>query len=1029
MKRTVLLLISFILFQFVYSQSYVVNGKIKSEERESLPGVTVLVKGTNIGTISDFDGNYSINLDKGQTLIFSYIGFKTIEKVVRTNDVLNIIMESDAQMLDEVVAIGYGTMKKSDLTGSISSVTASDLQKTPTSSLDQALQGRAAGVTVNANSGQPGAEAEVRIRGIGTVNNSAPIYVVDGVIVDNINFLSPNDIASTEILKDASSTAIYGSRGANGVILVTTKKGNKEGKINVSLNAYVGIQNRWNKLDLMNGSEFAETLINLRNVPSEKKYYEEKGFNEWLKAYRLGSSEYFPVNLNYSAVETDWQDEVFRKNAMIQNYHVSVDGGNEKSNFSMSGSYFTQDGTIMGSDYNRVTLRVNSSHKVNKWLKVGENLSFMTSHGRNAMNNNSSPGASVLSAAIAMAPWDPTYYPKGSKNKDGRDLSGQISASSNFKNVVNPYSMVYNSEPSDKIERWVGDLFLEITPLQGLVFKSDISLDLTNTRSKFFKYAYEYSAYDKSEKNFISSSMSRSSNVIIENILTYSKEIGKHSFSIMGGQTTEEYNYYSINGSGSSILNPVETNWYLSQATEDQAKAADSASRIRRFSLLSRLHYGYNNKYLVTVNFRADASSKFKENIWGYFPSTALAWRVSEEKWMKEIPFISNLKIRAGWGQIGNDQIENDSFMLNMFNSGPTFVDYVLGKEQAFATGATILTYVNNGGKWETTEQLNFGLDFGFLNNKLIGTIDIFRRDTKDMLLSVTAPAHVGNRYAAVANVGTVRNQGLELSLDYRERISEIDFNLGGNVSFIKNELTALNGGSKIYGDHTICDEGLALYTFWGYNYEGIYKSDEEALEHLHFYKDNPGSIPFHAGDAKFTDINGDGKIDDDDKTDLGNPFPWLTYGINIGAEWKGFDCQLFFQGVYGNEIFNAVKLRTEGTGNEATYSTTMRDVWTDSNPEGSIPNPYGSTYNKEDSGRYIENGAYLRLKNLQIGYTLPKNIVNKVNISNCRLYVSMNNLFTVTNYTGYDPEILGGVDYGNYPQSRTFTIGANVNF
>ena len=1029
MKMTVLLLINFFLFQFAYSQNIQVNGNIKSEEGETLPGVTVLVKGTNVGTISDFDGNFSIDIDKGQTLVFSYIGFKTIEKVVKTETILNILMESDTQMLDEVVAIGYGTMKKSDLTGSVASVSAQDLQKTPASGLDQALQGRAAGVTVNANSGQPGAAAEVRIRGIGTVNNSAPIYVVDGVIVDNINFLSPSDIESTEILKDASSTAIYGSRGANGVILVTTKKGSSEGRINVSLNAYVGFQNRWNKLDLMKSDEFAETLINLNNVASEKKYYEEKGFNEWLKAYRLGNSEYYPTNLDYSSIETDWQDEVFRKNAMIQNYHVSVDGGNEKSNFSMSGSYFTQDGTIMGSDYNRVTLRVNSSHKVNKWLKVGENLSFMSSYGRNAMNNNSSPGASVLSAAIAMAPWDPTHYPEGSVNSAGKDLSGQISAASNFKNVVNPYSMVYNSEPSDKTERWVGDIYLELTPIKGLVFRSDVSLDLTNIRSRQFKYAYEYSAYDKAEKNFISSSMSRASNVIVENILTYSKEIGKHSFSIMGGQTTEEYNYYSIGGSGSSILNPVESNWYLSQATEDQVKASDSASRVRRFSLLSRLHYGYNNKYLVTVNFRADASSKFKENIWGYFPSTALAWRISEEDWMKKFSFLSDLKLRAGWGQIGNDQISNDSFVLSMFNSGPSFVDYVLGQNPALASGATILTYVNNGGKWETTEQLNFGLDFGFMNNKLLGTIDVFRRDTKDMLLSVTAPAHVGNRYAAVANVGTVRNQGLELTLNYRNKISEVDFSIGGNASFIKNELTALNGGSRIYGDRTICDEGLALYTFWGYNYEGIYKTDEEALEHLYSYKDNPSSIPFHAGDAKYTDINGDGKIDDNDKTDLGNPFPWLTYGINLGAEWKGFDCQLFFQGVYGNKIFNAVRIRTEGTGNEATLSTTMRDVWTESNPNGSIPNPYGSTYNNEDNSRYIENGAYLRLKNLQIGYTLPVKVVKKANISNCRLYISVNNLLTFTHYTGYDPEISGGVDYGNYPQSRTFTIGANINF
>lgn len=1031
MKRVILIFCSVLLGQISFAQALRVTGQVTSaEDGFSLPGVTVSVKGTtNEGTITDMDGNYSINVAKGKTLVFTYVGCKKHEVTVQKGGAMNIVLQPDAQMLDEVVAIGYGTMKKSDLTGSVASVKADQLQKTPAAGLDQALQGRAAGVTVNANSGQPGAAAEVRIRGIGTVNNSAPIYVVDGVIVDNITYLSPSDIESTEILKDASATAIYGSRGANGVILVTTKKGGKDGKAVVSLNVYAGIQNRWNKLDLMGSQEFAETLINMNNVKSEMNFYEKNGFNKWLRAYRLGDSEYYPTKLDYSTIETDWQDEVFQKNALVQNYHVSVDGGNEKSSYSISGSYFTQEGTIMGSDYARVTLRANSSHQVKSWLKIGENLSFMSSHGRNAMNNNSSPGASVLSAAIAMAPWDPTHYPDGSVNKNGKDLSGQISAASNFKNVVNPYSMVYTSEPSDKTERWVGDLYLELTPIKGLTFRSDVSLDLTNTRSKLYKSKYEYSSYDKAEKNFISSSMARYSNIGVENTLTYTKDIKKHSFSAMVGQIMEEYNYYSIGGAGSSILNPKETNWYLSQATEDQTKASDSASRSRRFSMLGRLHYSYNSRYLITVNFRADASSKFPENLWGYFPSTALAWRISEENWMKDITWLDNLKVRVGWGRIGNDKIGDDSFILKMMNTGPTFVDYVLGREQALANGATILTYVNSGGKWETTEQWNAGVDFGLFNNKLSGTVDLFLRDTKEMLLGVKAPAHVGNRYDATANVGTVRNKGIEISLNHQNRIGQVNYSVAGNVSFINNKLTALNGGEKVYGDRTISDEGLPLYTFWGYQYEGIYRTDQEALDHLYSYKDEPNSISYHAGDARYKDLNGDGKIDNDDKTDLGNPFPWLTYGLNLGADWKGIDLQLFFQGVYGNKIFNAVRLRTEGTGNEATLSTTMRNVWSKSNPEGDIPNPYGSSTNKENSSRLIENGAYLRLKNLQIGYTLPTAIVRKAGLSRCRIYLSANNLFTVTPYTGYDPEVGGGVDYGNYPQSRTFMLGANINF
>lgn len=345
--------------------------------------------------------------------------------------------------------------------------------------------------------------------------------------------------------------------------------------------------------------------------------------------------------------------------------------------------------------------------------------------------------------------------------------------------------------------------------------------------------------------------------------------------------------------------------------------------------------------------------------------------------------------------------------------------------DQQLANGASILTYVNSGGHWETTEQWNVGLDFGVLNNRLTGTLEYFIRDTKDMLLGVTAPAHVGNRYSATANVGTVRNSGVELTLNHRNRIGEVDYNIGGNMSFIKNELTALNGGARVYGDRTISDEGYALYTFWGYQYDGIYQSEEEVKEHL-WATDNPVCKP---GDAKYVDRNNDGKIDENDKTDLGNPFPWLTYSINAGLNWKGLDVQLFFQGVAGNEIFNAVRLRTEGTGNEATFSRTMKNVWTESNPSGTIPNPKGSPTNNEDSDRLIEDGSYLRLKTFQIGYSLPDRWISKAKMSRCRIYLSANNLFTITKYSGYDPEVGGGVDYGNYPQSRTFMLGLNITF
>jgi TonB-dependent starch-binding outer membrane protein SusC len=1037
MKKLVLLLALSFWVYLTHAQNVKISGTvIGSDDGLPLSGAIVSVKSMPTKAVTtDSDGKFLIDVPINETLLFSMIGYTAQERKISANSTtLRISLAPDVKLLNEVVAIGYGTVKKSDLTGSVASIKAEDLKKTPAASLDQALQGRAAGVTVNANTGQPGAPAVVRIRGIGTVNDSSPIYVVDGIILGDISFLSPNDIESTEILKDASSTAIYGSRGANGVILVTTKKG-KQGKTTVTFDAYGGVQNRWKKLDLMQSAEFAKTIINLNNITSEKDYYRDYGFNRWLYAYRLGSSPYFPVirstanpnGLNYAGIETDWQDAVFNKNALIQNYYLSIDGGSEKSNYSLSASYFNQDGTIIGSNYERLTLRLNSGHQIKSWLKVGQNLTFAPSEGRNAMNNNASPGASVLSAALAMAPWDPTHYPAGAVNLNGKNLSNQISASSNFRNVTNPFSMVEHSHPSDKNERLVGDIYAELKPFAGLTFRSDVSMDMNNNRNKMFKDAYRYSDYDGNNKNFISSNMSRSSVVRFENILTYAKDIKKHSFSIMAGSVSEQYNYYSIGGSGASILNPSETNWYLSQTTEDRTPTSDAVARTRMFSLLGRLQYSYDSKYLATFNFRGDASSKFQENLWGYFPSMALAWRISEESWMKNISNLDYLKIRAGYGQIGNEKIGSDNFILKMFNNGPTFVDYVFGIDQQLASGATILTYVNRGGKWERTEQYNFGVDFGLYKNKFTGTIDAFIRDTKDMLLSVKAPAHVGNRYDAIANVGTVRNKGVELTLTYQNNATlkgkAFNYNITGNVSFIKNELTALNGGERVFGTYTLSDQGMPLFSLWGYKYEGIYRSDQEALNHLRGY--TASSISYHAGDAKYQDLNGDGLIDDKDQQKIGNPFPWLTYGLNLGANWNNFDLQVFLQGVYGNDIFNAVRMRTEGTGTEATLSTSMRNAWSPTNLNGDIPNPY-STVNRFASSRFVESGAYLRLKNVQVGYTLPASIKG---LNKCRIYVAGNNLLTFTKYTGYDPEIGSGVDFGNYPQSRTIMLGAQVNF
>ena len=1032
---------------YATSEARTVTGHVtSSEDGEDLIGVTVIVKGKTIGTSTDVEGNYKIEVPDGSnTLQFSYVGFATVDKQINGASVINVEMQSTSDDLEELVVVGYGTVKKSDLTGAVSSVNGDKLSKTPAPSLSNALQGQVAGVTVNSMTGRPGAAAEVRIRGVGTVNGASPIYVVDGVIADDINFLSTSDIEHIEVLKDASATAIYGARGANGVIIVTTKSGAQNQRAKVTFNGYLGFQTRWKKLDVMNAKDFADTYVAINSNAAAKKVYEEQGFNQWLNLYQgVRSSDYYPTVYNaetnpngfdYSAVDTDWQDVVFR-NGMIQNYHLSVDGGTEKATYSMSGSWFKQQGIIIGSDYSRFTARMNTSFQIFPWAKIGENISFMSSIAKNAYesgDNSESAGASILSAAFAMAPWDPVYYPAGSVNRNGKDLSGQISAGSNFKNVTNPMSMVTYSHPNNQNERFVGNVYIDLTPIKHFVWHTSYSFDYRISRNKSFMDAYEVSAYDKRDKNFLSSSMARQYYWNVDNILTYNNTFAeKHNLTAMAGFTVEEYNYYSIGNSGSSILNPVPSNWYLNQVTDDYGTPSDGVSRNRRQSWLGRVNYSYDSRYLLTVNFRADGSSKFAENRWGYFPSFALAWRLSNENFMSNTrEYLSELKLRLGWGKVGNDNIGNDAFVLNMFNNGPTFVGYPFGPGgQQIVNAATVLTWINNGGHWENTEQYSVGLDFSFWSGKLAGSVDGFIRNTNDMLMSVNAPAHVGNRYAGMANVGKVRNAGIEFNLEHRNRVNDwFTYTVGGNFSYIDNKLVGLNGGSPIYTNYNqiqVVNQGFPLYYFWGYQYDGIFRSDEEALAYLTGY--TAADIPFHAGDSKYRDNNGDGRIDDQDRVYLGSSIPKINYGLNLAAELKDFDIQIFFQGTAGSKVYNQMRHRLESNGATSVLSPIMKDAWTVDNPNGSIPNPRNSI-NYYVSDRFLENGDYFRLKDLQIGYSLPKSILGSKGLSQCRFYVQCSNLFTITKYSGFDPEVNGGVDYGNYPQSRSFIFGVNLTY
>jgi len=1042
MKKELITLFIFIVISLTaWAQECKVSGTILSDD-DKMPiiGANVIVKGTNKGTITDSNGQFAISVEKNQNLVFTYIGYQNENiKITSNMSDLKITLKTNAVVLDEVVAIGYGTIKKSDLTGAVASVSGEQLRKLPSASIDKALQGLSPGVTVVANSGQPGADMVVRIRGIGTTNNASPLYVVDGVAVYSINYLSPNDIKSTEILKDASATAIYGSRGANGVILITTNQGSNTGKMILSVDAYYGIQNRAKKLSLMNSSQLSKYWGYTGTTGSD--------FNNWVYSKFADSKTYIPKGLDYSSTNTDWQDVVFTPDAPIQNYYVSASGGSAKSNYSMSAGYFDQKGIIMDSYYKRFTFRINSSAVVNDWLKVGENMSLMSSDNRNAPNNNDN--YSLLNSAIRLAPWDPTRFPSGSTLTSGVPVGGQPSASS-IANYPNPLSMIQYDHPSNLYDRLVGDAYIELRPFKGLVYKADFGMDISYGRAREFKDQYTVAPYDMLANNFVTSSMSRGETWSIEQTLTYDKTLGKHKFTAMVGTSVSQSTSYSLGGSNTGIANPIPENWYISMGT-GTTTVSDGVSRTELASFLGRINYSYNNRYLFTASMRADGSSVFpQQNLWGYFPSFSAGWKISEEEFFAPVRSVfETLKVRAGWGQIGNQNSIPGNTYMEKLQSGIQFVSYVLGNPQSLANGATMMSLPSKYLKWETTEQTDFGLDFGMMNNRLTGSVDYYDKYTKDMILYVVLPAHIGMLFQSPNNVGEVRNNGLELQATWKDKISKrVGYSFGGNLATVNNKFTKMGTSAPIYGEYFKGEslieslQGIPLYSFYGYTSQGIFQTQAQVDDYIK--KDANGNAILDAtgktqpiipgvqvGDVKYEDVNGDGQITNLDKKIEGSSFPTFTYGFNASLDFGGFDISVFFQGVAGNKIYNANRMLLEG-GEGAMVTnlgTEMLQSWTPTNHSNTIPRAYGRASNYWASDRFLEDGSYLRLKNAQIGYNLPKKLLAPAKIESCRVYISGSNLLTFTKYTGYDPEAsFSGVDRGNYPQAVTILFGVKMD-
>jgi|LGOV01.1.fsa_nt_gb TonB-linked SusC/RagA family outer membrane protein len=1000
--NTTLFLLLFSLSLFAQSQY---SGQVLDENSQPLPGVSILVVGTQNGTSTDFDGNYLIEANEGDQLQFSFMGYTTQTLTLTTQTTNNISIDPDAKALDEIVVVGYGVQKKSDLTGAISTVKPEDLQNKDVATVDQALQGQMAGVTVTQASGTPGEAPSVSIRGIGTLNNADPLYVVDGMMVDDITYLNARDIESLQVLKDASSSAIYGSRGANGVIIVTTKKG-KSGEGKVNFNAYYGFQNFAHTPELTTASEFA--LLN----------------NEARLAAGLDPKYSDPSSYGKG---TDWLGAISQKNAPIQNYDLSFSGGNEKSTYFISGAYMKQDGIIKKSNYDRISVRINSESQVKSWLKIGENLTVSSSNQGTILENDD--WNNLLVTPLTNSPLQPVYNPDGS-----------YSVSDN--QVNNPVAKVDNTINNANNFRVIGNLFGEIEFLKGLTFKSNLGVQYGVGEDDDYSPVYYVSPTEGNAINSLFKGHNKDKSIEWTNMVNYVTTIAeKHDVSAIIGTSVFMQKYEWDGLTVTNLPTDNEDNRVIDNSPNlDKANVYGSFLENNQLSYFGRVNYAFDSKYLLTANFRADGSSKFgDENKWGYFPSFSAGWKISEEGFMENASVISNLKFRAGWGQIGN-QGSIPAYTQTTLATGSK--RYVWGNQ--IVSGVAFESVGNNEMKWETTATTNLGLDFGFLKGKLSGSAEYYVKNTTDMILQVPVPGQTGIESFPWQNAGEMKNSGIEVSINWKDNVGDFEYSIGGNFTTIKNEVVSLGGNNEFidgadyrnWGYITRTVVGRPIANFYGLVAEGLFQNQTEIDE---YYANNDDGIPsgIKPGDVRYKDINGDGKVGEEDYDFIGNPIPDFTYAFTGSLAYKGIDFSFMFNGVYGNEIYNGTNDYLLNSTAYWNLSKEMMNRWTG---EGSTNNPKHARMNSKDtnnskkSSRYIEDGSYLRLQNVQLGYSLPKSLLSKMKVDRLRVYVSGQNLYTFTKYMGYDPEVGGygldrGLDRATYPIPRTVTFGINLGF
>ncbi|MDC1846305.1 SusC/RagA family TonB-linked outer membrane protein [Bacteroides uniformis] len=989
--RMMVCLIGMLLPMCMFAQQITVQGVVKDQTGETVIGASVMEKGTTNGTITGIDGDFSLNMSPNGTLVVSFVGYKTQEVQVKGQKQLQVVLSEDAEMLDEVVVIGYGTMKKSDLTGAVSSIGNKDIKDSPVSNLGQAIQGKISGVQI-VDAGKPGDNVSIKIRGLGSINNCDPLVVIDGVPTDlGLSSLNMADVERLDVLKDASATAIYGSRGANGVVMITTKRGT-EGKGKLAVSANYSFQNATNVPSLLNAAQYAELsndmMVNSGRNPNP----------EWANPSELGAG-------------TDWMDELLRTGVM-QNYTVSYSGGNEKSHYYVSGGFLDQSGIVKSVNYRRFTFQSNSDAQVLKWLKFSNNITFSADTKKSGSYN--------IGDALKALP----IYPV--KNEDG-SWSGPDGNSEWYGSTRNPIGPTELNKSQTDGYNFLANLTAELTFTKWLKFKSTFGYDAKFWFIDNFTPKYNWKPTPTEETSRYKSD-NKSFTYLWDNYFLFDHTFAeKHRVGLMAGMSAQWNTNDYLNAQKNVFM---FDNVHEMDNGEEMYAIGGNETEWALLSYMARVNYSYEDRYLLTATIRRDGSSRFgKKHRWGTFPSVSVAWRASQEKWFPKNDYINDLKVRAGYGVTGSQASVGNYSYLASYNTSVYPFGISSGNQTALVSSTLANPYIH----WEEVAQTNIGFDASLFNSRVMFSFDAYLKETRDMLVKASIPITSGfeDTTTTYTNAGKVRNQGIEMSLHTINLTGELGWETNLTATYNKNKIKDLNSDVPYYINQinnsyvTMLAKDYPINVFYGYVTDGIFQNQSEVNTHAV----QPGAEP---GDIRFRDLNNDGVINDSDRTVIGNPNPSWLFSMNNSLSYKGFELSVFLQGIAGNKIYNANNINNTGMAAAYNQTTDVLKRWQGEGTSNSMPRAvFGDpNQNTRVSDRFVENGSYLRLKNITLSYTFPKQWLQKAQIENARLSLSCENVATITGYSGFDPEVgINGIDQNRYPISRTFSLGLNFNF